>query len=164
MLQDVLEKLGFDWQVALANLINFLIIYLLLKKAVFNKIGGAIKDRQKVIKDGLDNAELAKTALFQANTEKEKIINQGLTESKDILLKAEINKEQMIKQAKMEASDEVAKIKEASIKEIESLQEAQTREIKKKSVDLIISGVENVLKENINQKKTEDLINSLIKN
>lgn len=164
MLQDVLQKLGFDWQVALANLINFLIIYLLLKKAVFNKIGSAIKDRQKRIKDGLDNAELAKTALFQANTEKEKIVNEGLIESKEILLKAEANKEELIKQAKAEALDEASKIRENSIKEIESLQEAQTREIKKKSVDLIISGVENVLKGSIDTKKTEELINNLVKN
>lgn len=44
---SVLSKLGFDWQVALANLVNFLIVYFLLKKVVFNKLRDAILERKR---------------------------------------------------------------------------------------------------------------------
>jgi F-type H+-transporting ATPase subunit b len=164
MLQEVLGKLGFDWQVALANLINFLIIYLLLKNVVFKKLANSINDRRAKIKEGLDNAERAKTALFQANAEKERIINDGLLESKNILMNAEENKEAIVASAKIEAEKESAKIKEATLKEIEALKENQTLEIKKKSIDLIVSGVENVLQEKMDSKKSEGLIGNLIKN
>ncbi len=160
---DVLGKLGFDWKVALANLVNFLIIYYLLRNVVFKKLGAAIKERREKIQTGLDDAEKAKTALMMANHEKERIIGEGHQESKGLLLEAESKKEAIVESAKIEAEAEARKMRESAIKEIEILREHQKNEIKKKSVDLIISGIENVLKEKINPKKTEDIIGGLIK-
>lgn len=160
---DVLGKLGFDWKVALANLVNFLIIYYLLRNVVFKKLGKAIKERREKIQAGLDDAEKAKTALMMANHEKERIIGEGHQESKGILLEAESKKEAIVESAKIEAEAEAQKMKASAIKEIEILKEHQTTEIKKKSVDLIISGIENVLKEKMDPNKTEDMIRGLIK-
>jgi F0F1-type ATP synthase membrane subunit b/b' len=42
------------------------------------------------------------------------------------------------------------------------LAEKQAHDIKQKSVDLIISGVEKVLKEEIDAKKSEKLIKTLV--
>lgn len=159
---EVLEKLGFDWKVALANLVNFLIIYYLLRNVVFKKLGQAIKERREKIKEGLDDAEKAKTALIMANHEKEKILAEGHMEVKEILVGAEATKTSIIDSAKIEAEAEARKIKEDSMREIESLAERQAKEVKEKSVDLIISGMEKVLRSEIDQKKAEKLVKDLI--
>jgi F0F1-type ATP synthase membrane subunit b/b' len=56
---EILGKIGFDWQVALANLVNFLIIVFLLKKFAFKPIAKIIQDRQNKINEGLENAKKA---------------------------------------------------------------------------------------------------------
>ncbi len=159
---EVLGKLGFDWKVALANLVNFLLIYYLLRNVVFKKLGSAIKERREKIKEGLDDAEKAKTALIMANHEKEKILAEGHMEVKELLVEAEATKSSIIDSAKVEAEAEARKIKEDSMREIESLAERQAKEVKEKSVDLIISGMEKVLKSEIDAKKAEKIVKDLI--
>lgn len=159
---EVLGKLGFDWKVALANLVNFLLIYYLLRNVVFKKLGSAIKERREKIKEGLDDAEKAKTALIMANHEKEKILAEGHMEVKELLVEAEATKSLIIDSAKVEAEAEARKIKEDSMREIESLAERQAKEVKEKSVDLIISGMEKVLKSQIDAKKAEKIVKDLI--
>ncbi|MCC7470036.1 MAG: F0F1 ATP synthase subunit B [Bacteroidetes bacterium] len=159
---EVLAKLGFDWKVALANLVNFLIIYYLLRNVVFKKIGNAIKERREKIQAGLEDAEKAKQALVVADKEKEKIITDGYKQVEEMLVLAEDKKKSIINSAKGEAEEEAQKIKESSRKEIEILAEKQSKEIKQKAVDLIISGMEKVLKENIDEKKSEKLIKNLV--
>lgn len=159
---EVLAKLGFDWKIALANLVNFLIIYYLLRNVVFKKLANAIKERREKIQAGLEDAEKAKQALVVADEEKEKIITDGYKQVEEMLVLAEDKKRSIINSAKGEAEEEAQKIKESSRKEIEILAEKQSKEMKQKAVDLIISGMEKVLKENIDEKKSEKLIKNLV--
>ncbi|MBU4369492.1 ATP synthase F0 subunit B, partial [Patescibacteria group bacterium] len=56
-LQRILGNLGFDWRMALANLVNFLIIFFVLKKYAFKPIKEKLEEREKKIKTGLEDAE-----------------------------------------------------------------------------------------------------------
>ena len=57
---DVLNNLGFNWHVALANFVNFLIILYILNVFIFKKIRKQISHRDGIIKQGLTDAEQAK--------------------------------------------------------------------------------------------------------
>ncbi len=160
---EVLSKLGFDWKVALANLVNFLIIYYLLRNVVFKKLGAAIKERREKIQGGLDDAEKAKTALMMAENEKERILTDGHQEAKNIVLSAQISGEEIIEKAKIDAESEAHKIKQDTLKEIEILREHQKDEIKAKAIDLVVSGVEAVLKKQIDASVAEKMIKDITK-
>ena len=102
--QAVLSKLGFDWQVAIANLINFLIIYFLLKKFVFDKLADAISERRKKAEDNValrNSLDEEKSAWDQLVKDKE----QALRNERDILLtKAEKETQEILAEAGQEAS------------------------------------------------------------
>ena len=51
---EILGKIGFDWQVALASLVNFLIILFVLKKFAFKPIKKLIQERQNKINEGIE--------------------------------------------------------------------------------------------------------------
>lgn len=163
MIGDVLGKLGFDWKVALANLVNFLIIFWLLRNVVFRKIGAAIRERREKIQAGLDDAEKAKTELMMAGHEKERIITEGHQEAKSLVLTAEARGEEIVEAARVEAEAETHKEKQKTLRELETLREHQAREIREKSVDLVIAGVESILREKIDAKEAEAMIKSLTK-
>lgn len=86
---DILSSLGFNWHVALANFINFLIILFILNKFFFGKLGKVIQTRHEVIERGLSQASDAERALAHAEDEKKSIVNQAHKDAHDIIVKAE---------------------------------------------------------------------------
>src|SRR3989344_294671 len=93
---EILQKIGFDWQVALANLFNFLIILFLLKQFAFKPIKKVIDERQIKINEGLENAKKAKTELMMANQNKEKIISDANVAAMAVLSEGAKTKREII--------------------------------------------------------------------
>ena len=68
-LMEVLAKVGFDWRLALTNLVNFGLIVWLLAKFLWPSISKAISERQKIINQGLEDAEAAKERLAKSQSD-----------------------------------------------------------------------------------------------
>lgn len=109
---ESLSRIGFDWQVALANTINFLIVFFILKKFVFPPIKKMIEDRQRIINEGLDKTsiaearlkeidEMGKNTLREAKQEASKIITTA--EKKAVVMDEELQKK--MEQKRKEAAD-----------------------------------------------------------
>lgn len=117
---DILGSVGFNWHVALANFINFLIILFLLNKFFFGKIGKTITTRHGVIERGLSQAADAERALFHAEKEKEVIVNKAHKDGHDIIVKAEAHAieraEGIFKDAEEEAQIRLGKLAEKELK------------------------------------------------
>ena len=86
---DILSSLGFNWHVALANFINFLIILFILNKFFFGKLGKVIQSRHEIIERGMSQASDAERALAHAEEEKKAIVNEAHKDAHDIVVKAE---------------------------------------------------------------------------
>jgi len=82
---NILGSVGFNWHVALANFLNFLIILFLLNKFFFRKIGKTIEERQVIIERGLGQAAEAERALAAAENEKQEII-KGARKERDTIV------------------------------------------------------------------------------
>ncbi|MFA6608353.1 MAG: hypothetical protein WCT07_00350 [Candidatus Paceibacterota bacterium] len=120
---NILGSLGFNWHVALANFINFLIILFILNKFFFGKIGKVIKHRHGVIERGISDASDAEKSLANAEEEKKKIVKEAHKESRDILATAETNAQAIAsnirKEAELEANNRMQELhlKEQNLKE-----------------------------------------------
>ncbi|MDQ5901635.1 MAG: F-type H+-transporting ATPase subunit b [Patescibacteria group bacterium] len=163
MIGEVLGKLGFDWKVALANLVNFLIIYYLLRNVVFKKLGAAIKERQERIQKGLDDAKRAESALVMAEVEKDSILKDAHKESKVILEDADKKGKKIVSDAKTLAGEEASKIKDSALKDIDKTKEQTRKELEKEYVSLVLDGIEKVAKGEIDKNKSQKLAESLLK-
>jgi F-type H+-transporting ATPase subunit b len=106
---DILGSIGFNWHVALANFINFLIILFLLNKFFFGKLGKTIQNRQEIIERGLSQASDAEKALASAHDEKKKIIKDARKEGQDIVAKAEQNATDLAESIASQADAEAAR-------------------------------------------------------
>jgi len=163
MIEEVLGKLGFDWKVALANLVNFLIIYYLLRNVVFKKLGNAIKERQEKIKQGLDDAEKAKQSLLDASQRKEELIKEAYQNSQEIIGNAKEERNKIVAHASEEADKEAAKIRQHALHEADMILKKADEDLTEKAATLVLSGVEKVLKENMTQDVNEKYIKSILK-
>lgn len=130
--RSILDKLGFDWQVALANLVNFLIIYFLLKKFIFDKLADAISERKKKaeanveLRTMLDQEKLSIEAFKEAQKQelfKERafVLSEAQKQKQDMLSEAEQQAREFIKKAKVDAEKEKGKIIDSVAEEIKDL-------------------------------------------
>jgi len=84
-MEEILSKIGFDYRVALANLINFLIVLWILQKFAFPKIQEVLSERQAKIRKGLRDAEEAKQAKIDAEKSAESTRDSAHTEARVIV-------------------------------------------------------------------------------
>ncbi len=161
---EILGKIGFDWQVALANFINFVIIFFILKKFAFEPIKKIITERQKKIEEGLDNATQAETNLMLAEEIKNKKVEEAKTKSNQIIGQAQEKSNDLLLEGKKEAQ----KVKDKIIAEGELVaketKDRVQKEVEREMSAMIINGVEKVLKENITPEMQENYIAKSLSN
>lgn len=105
---NILGSVGFNWHVALANFVNFLIILFLLNKFFFGKIGKTLDERHKVIQHGLTQAHEAETKLAHAHEEHQAIISSARKEKDAIIEKAQVTAHDLASAIEKEAQEVVA--------------------------------------------------------
>ena len=98
---ELLKNFGFDPVLLGAQVVNFLIIFYVLKRFLYKPVLEMLKKRQQEVKEGLKQAEEAKI-LLEETQEKER----------EILKKARLQAEQIVKDAKLEAAKTAVKIEE----------------------------------------------------
>lgn len=159
---EILGKVGFDWRVALANFVNFLIIFYLLKRFAFGPIKKVINERQNKIQDGLDNAKKAETALLLADKEKEKIIDKAKEEASGVLVMANKRGEEIVSGSEIKGREEYERLVSSAKTTIEKEKERAEEEVKEKTANLIVTGIEKILREKIDKAEEEKIIKKVV--
>lgn len=144
-LLGILGKIGFDWQVALANLFNFLIIFFILKRYAFGPIGKLIKERQEKIDQGLKNAETNSKLLADTKKEYEAVLLEARTQANQIIVNAKseavAKKTQMLEETKKEVNSMIENGKRTlEIEKIKIITDA-----KKEIVSLVLQTTEKLI-------------------
>ncbi|MEI6810874.1 MAG: ATP synthase F0 subunit B [Candidatus Nomurabacteria bacterium] len=155
---NILGSVGFNWHVALANFINFLIILFILNKFFFGKIGKVIETRQGVIERGLSQASDAERALAHAEQEKEIIINKAYKDGHDIVVKAESHAieraEGIFQDAEEEAQIRLGKLAEKELK----VEARMAKEWEEKAPSLVAKLYIKTLAQEMNENDNNALI------
>ena len=107
---EILRNFGFNPYLLLAQIINFLIVFYILKRLLYKPFLTMLKKREREVKEGLAAAQQGREILEEA-TEKEK----------DILKKASNNAQKIVDSAKSEASALSKQIEENAKKQSERM-------------------------------------------
>jgi F-type H+-transporting ATPase subunit b len=162
-LLEILGKIGFDWQVALANLVNFLIIFFVLKKFAFKPIGKIIKERQEKIQKGLDDAKQAESALSVANSTKEEIIKEAKDEARKIVTNGEVLGKSIVKDAEAKALLEKENILKQARIDAEKEKQNMEEIFNKESADVIVAGMKSLMEGYVAKGQGEEIIKMMVK-
>lgn len=158
----ILGKVGFDWQVALANLFNFLIIFFILKKYAFKPIGKLIKERNDKIEKGLTDATEAESALATANIKKKEIIHSARKDADDIVSASLEEKKKIIKDAKDQALIERENMLKQTKLDIEKEKKVSEEAFNKESSEIIVSGLKKIMEGYVSTGHGEDIIKAMV--
>lgn len=142
---SILAKIGFDWQVALANLVNFIIILFVLRKFAFNPIKEAISKRQSIIDAGLENAKIAETDRVMAEELKKNTLKEARMKADEIIGEAHKKAELILAKTKTDAEVLKKSIIDDGQKELEKRKQDMDSKFKERSANMIYLGVEKIL-------------------
>jgi F-type H+-transporting ATPase subunit b len=107
---ELIKNFGLDPTLLAAQIVNFLIILLILKKFLYKPVLDSLKKRQVTIKEGLKQAEEARIRL-------EKIV----AEERDTLRGAQLQSRKIIEDARIEAAELTRVMNEEARKQTEKL-------------------------------------------
>jgi F-type H+-transporting ATPase subunit b len=155
---EILGKIGFDWQVALANLINFLLVFWLLKRFAFGPIKKIIAERKEKVNQGLEDARRAATDRQMAEQLREQTVMDAKKEANTIVAEANDKGKGLVEEAKTEAEEERAGILAKAEADAENLHAKMEEEFSGEAVGIILAATEKLLKSSVDAKANEELI------
>ncbi len=162
-LLEILGKVGFDWHMALFSLINFLLIFYILKKLFFEKIVKSIDDRHNKIQEGVENYEKAKTELSMAELNANKLIDEAKKDANKLIEKANLKAKEQAEIQKQKTIADIEKLVSGAKISIEAQKQDMKEEIKRETVDLVIEATQKILGEKIDKKENDKFINDILK-
>lgn len=115
-ISDIAQTLSFDLSTAIFSVVNFLIVYFILSRFVFGKVGEIIKDRREKVEESLAKSIQADTKLNSAEKDANKIISDAKSEAQKIIEQAyeisEQDKLRIVSDAEAKSQQLIDKAKE----------------------------------------------------
>jgi F-type H+-transporting ATPase subunit b len=160
-LLNILSSVGFNWHVALANFVNFLVILFLLNTFFFKKLGKTIKERGEIIERGLTKASEGEKLLARAEEEKGSILSEAKKESYSLLEKAKSEGQMLVSSMKENAQKEID-AKENLLKEREAtITEKVEKEFLERAPELVAALYSATLKKEMNAAENDVFISRI---
>lgn len=157
-MQEVLGKIGFDWHLALVNIVNVFLIFLVLKKWAFGPIQRIIDQRKEQVDDKLAGASEAEKKLEKSREEAKEILKEAKLEAKKIVERAAGEGEGIIKDSHQKAAAEKDEILHKAKLELQSEKARLEKELKEKAAGLIAESVKKIMGSEVDSAMNERII------
>lgn len=161
---EVLGRIGFDWRVALFNIINFLIVAGLLYKFFFKKMWETMAERQRILTEGIENAERAKAELAMAEQKAAGIVKEAKGEANKIITASADEATKVASDIKANAEGEAAQLHERAKQTAEKEKAKMLSEFKQEAGELVVAATEKLVGTTVNKdasQKAAELVANL---
>lgn len=145
----------------IGQMIAFAIFLWFCMKYVWPPITQALHERQERIREGLEEADRARSELNQANAQAEETLRESREEAARTLEKARARAEQMMEEARSDARAEGERMIESARSEIDSEIQQAKRELRAQVATLAVQGAERILESSIDEKKHREMVDRL---
>jgi F-type H+-transporting ATPase subunit b len=154
--------IGIDWQVLLAQFVNFAILFGLLSVLLYKPMRRMLDERSNKIKESMEQAEQIKEQMTKSEEQVKLQLDTARREGQDILAQAAQMGERLKEEAKGEARQEAEVIVARARTEIERERDQAIDEVKREFVDLAITAAEKVVNESLDREKHRRLIEAVL--
>lgn len=157
-----MEALGLDWKLLLAQVANFGLLFVVLKKVLYKPLMKSLDERNSKIESAIKNSQEIESKLKNIEVKEVELLEKARKDAKkekdEIIEMANIERKKILEEAKVSAKREVEK-------GISSIEQAKKEAVKNIS-DEYLDELTKKLYEKLNKKtKTEDypMLKTLLK-
>jgi F-type H+-transporting ATPase subunit b len=160
---EALHSLGIDGRLLIAQIINFVILLLLLKKFLYGPLVKMLDTRSEKIKRSLESAEKIENDLKNTEERNRKALAEAQSEAKKLIADAKKSAEEeslkIIEVAGRKALDQKTK----ALQEIEESKNRAKFEIKAEAAELITLAFEKIAEKKFESADDQKLVKNILK-
>lgn len=153
-----MEKLGINLGFLLVHIINFAIVYVVLRAWVFGPVTKMLENRRNKIAQGLEDARVAADARATAEKAAEKIIGDAQLKANDIIRESTTRAESIQKEMFSEAKQDVEKQREIALSEVEEERVRLLSEMRGDVSAIAIAAAQKLIGEALDEKRQRSLL------
>jgi len=154
--------LGISWQGLLGQIVNFGLLLVLLYFIGYRPIRKMLDERSKRIKEGIDQAELAKEAAARAEEEVQRRLDEARKDGQLMLAQAAEMGERLKAEAREEARREAEALIVRARAEIGMERDEAIDRLRQEFADLAILAAEKVINETLDKERHRRLIEEVL--
>lgn len=159
---ETLGKVGFEWRMALFNLINFLLVFYILKRLFFAPTLRVIEDRKRMARETEENLKKSETDVAMAKRNSEEILEDAKKQANSIIGQAVTESSALAENMRQRAKEDVAAIVAQAKTTIAAEKEQMQHELRKETAALVVDTVGKVLGEGVTDAIDKQLTSRLI--
>ena len=141
--------------------ITFIIFVWFCMKFIWPPIMNALNERRKTISDGLAAAEEGQRERERGRSDADELIEQAKSQAQEIIARAEKRGSEVVAEAKTDARTEGERILTAARGDIDMEANRAKEELRLQVAQLALSGAEQILAREIDQKSHEQMLSEL---
>lgn len=149
---ELIEKLGIDWKLIIAQIVNFGIVLFLLYKFAYKPVLAALDKRKHMIEKGVKDAQKSEELLKEVESMKEKALVAVKQKTAEMMDAAAKEASHMKQDVLAEAAVEAKKITEKAKAEIEAKKNAMVKEVKAEISRTIVFATAKMLDREFSEK------------
>jgi F-type H+-transporting ATPase subunit b len=153
-----LEKLGLNLGFLIVQILNFAIIFIVLRAWVYKPLINMLEKRKAAIARGLEDARIAEEARANAEVEANRIITEAQMKANDVIREATERADAAGREVRAAADAETAKARDASLAEIAGERNRMLSELRGQVVTLAIAATQKLIGESLDEKRQHNLL------
>lgn len=154
--------LRFDPGVGIWAIVVFVLLLLILKKYAWSPILDALDEREKTVRESLEQAAHIQSENTRLAAEQARLLAEARTEAALVIQSARESGEALKKSLEQAAQDEKRRIIASATQEIEAQTRAAVAELRKTTADLSIGIAGKLIRQNLDDTKNRALVDQLI--
>ncbi len=142
----------------LVSIVQFLILYWLLRRFLWGPVTKALDDRARRIREGLDMAEAAKTERERMKQEVERLLAQARAEAGELAERTTKAAEAAAAQIRAEAQAEAERIRERGRADARSLHDQALAQLRGEVASMVVAAASKILGREVTPEQHRTLI------
>jgi F-type H+-transporting ATPase subunit b len=145
----------------IAEAIEFLVFIWFCKAFIWPWLLQKIEERQKMIADGLAEAERGKSALADAQKQTDAILREARARAQELMATAEKSAAQRVEESKATAKVEADRLIAQAKAQVEQEVQSAKQQLREQVAALAVSGAEKILQREVDARSHADMLDRL---
>jgi len=149
---EILKDFGINPILLGAQIINFLIIFYLLKRFLYKPVLNVLKKRENEIKKGIEDAEHAKKTLEEAEAREKKTLKNARLKADEMVKNAKIQTDELLKDSEEKSKKQAEKLlfeaRETIRQESEKAEKELMEKVGQLAIDMLEKSMVNLIDKN----------------
>lgn len=159
-----MEGLGINWKILSGQIVNFIILFFLLRRFAYKPFLKTLRQRRELIQETAKKSEEAEKSLVQIRELSSKIEEEGQKKARETIMSAEFRAQARAKEILTLAETEKQKTIEVGRLAVQKERQSEQERLQRESVDKAFLLAEKILQEKIDQKRDKKFIQENITN